>query len=69
MIKYVKDEDATLLSNGEPLEITASQYWHAPRLSQWCLVCHTVTEHLMLRDPLKDCMAKVCNGDNHPQGR
>lgn len=65
MIKFVKDEDATLMTNGEPLEITESQYEYAPKLYKWCMQCSKVTEHRRLPGGLKPGTVVLCNGQFH----
>jgi hypothetical protein len=61
VIKFVKDEAADLMTNGEPLQITESMVRRAPRLHKWCLKCNRITEHLYLSGGLKGGMVHICN--------
>jgi hypothetical protein len=65
VIKPVKDEDATRCTNGEPVEVTETMYYSAPRIYKWCAQCDEVTEHLKLWAALYQRYAIVCNASKH----
>lgn len=65
-IKPIPDNQATLLSNGEPLEITQSVYDHAKVLYKWCPDCYAVTRHIRVSAGLKwtpSGMEEICDGE------
>jgi transposase len=60
-IKRIPDSEATLLSNGEPLEITESVYRRAPVLFKWCNTCGAVTRHRKMYADLTGRWVEICD--------
>lgn len=60
-IKPTPDAEATRLSNGRPLEITESEYRHAPVLFKWCNKCGGVTRHRKMYADLTGVWVEICD--------
>lgn len=60
-IQPTPDSEATLLSNGEPLEITETVYRRAPVLYKWCHKCGGVTRHVRVKRTLIGDFIDMCD--------